>query len=377
VRDLPGAVWALVVARTVNRFGAFTLAFLTVLLTRRLGASVTEAGLLLTVFGLATIPSRLAGGQLADRLGRRTTIIVGLLGCAVGQLALAAADSLTQAIAAVLLLGLVFEVYEAPSQAMVADLVDPEDRPAAYGLLGAAMAMAGLVAGLLAAVLGGVDLRLLFVVDAVTCLAAAAIVRLSLPAGRAATLADRSAWWDRRLLAMLACGTCFATVYLQVLLTLPLTIDARLHDPRAIGLVLATSALTVVVAQPLLRAVGRTTALVGGYLMLGAGLGAYAVTGTVTAFLLATVVWSVGDVLLLGRLPALVADLAPPDRLGRYLAVYGTSWGVAGVIAPLLGTQVLARAGTGALWLGAAGVCLLLAAVQPALVNSPQVMVKS
>ena len=46
VRGLPGAVWALVLARAVNRLGAFTLAFLTVLLTRRLGASVTEAGLL-------------------------------------------------------------------------------------------------------------------------------------------------------------------------------------------------------------------------------------------------------------------------------------------------------------------------------------------
>jgi MFS family permease len=375
---VPAAVWALVIARTVNRLGAFTLTFLTVLLTRRLGASVAEAGLLLTVFGLATIPSRLAGGQLADRIGRRTTIVVGLVGCAAGQLALAAAGSLAQAFAAVVLLGLVFEVYEAPSQAMVADLVEPADRPAAYGLLAAAMAMAGLVAGLLATVLSGIDLRLLFVVDAVTCLVAAVIVRVMLPSGRVGSHADRSAWWDRRLLAMVACGTCFAVVYLQVLFTLPLTIDARLHDPRIVGLVLAVSALTVVLAQPLLRAAGLVTALVGGYLLLGVGLGAYAVADTVPAFLVATVVWSVGDVLLLGRMPALVADLAPPDRRGRYLAVYGSSWGIAGVVAPLLGTQVLAHGGPATLWLGAAVVCVVLAAVQPALVRDrPQVMVKS
>ncbi len=199
----PGVVWALVVARAVNRLGAFTLPFLTVLLTRRLGASLTEAGLLLASFGVATIPSRLAGGQLADRLGRRTTIVLGLTGCAIGQLAVAASTSLAQAAVAVVFLGLVFEVYEPPSQAMVADVVAPADRPAAYGLLGAAMAVAGVASGLLATVLGGVDLRLLFVADAATCLAAAGLVWRALPRRTTTTLgAARSGpvWRDRLLL---------------------------------------------------------------------------------------------------------------------------------------------------------------------------------
>jgi MFS family permease len=111
-------------------------------------------------------------------------------------------------------------------------------------------------------------------------------------------------------------------------------VTAELHDPAALGLLLAVSALTVIVAQPLLRTVGPTASMVAGYLLLGAGLAAYAVTSTLPAFLFATVVWSTGDVLLLGRMTALVADLAPPDRRGRYLSVYGVSWGVAGVMAP-------------------------------------------
>src|SRR5687767_5334889 len=99
----------LVVARAVNRIGAFTLPFLGLLLTAEFGATVTEAGLVLTLFGLAAIVSRLAGGQLADRLGRRSTIVAGLTGCAVAQLWIAFAGGLTEIVLAVLLLGLVFE----------------------------------------------------------------------------------------------------------------------------------------------------------------------------------------------------------------------------------------------------------------------------
>src|SRR6476469_3362106 len=134
-RSLPASVWLLVTARAVNRLGAFTLPFLSVTLVAEQGASVAQAGFLL-----------------------------------------AGARSLTEAAVAVVLLGLAFEVYEPPSQSLVADATSPEDRPVAFGLLFAALAAAGMVAGLLAAVLAGVDLRWLFVADAVTCLACAAIV---------------------------------------------------------------------------------------------------------------------------------------------------------------------------------------------------------
>src|SRR6478752_4416302 len=117
---LPREVWVLVVARAVNRLGAFTLPFLAVTLVEAFGASVVQAGWLLSAFGLATIPSRLLGGRLADRFGARTTILVGLLGTALAQLALAAAPSLALAGLAAVALGLVFEVYEPPSQALLA-----------------------------------------------------------------------------------------------------------------------------------------------------------------------------------------------------------------------------------------------------------------
>lgn len=372
---MPRPVLVLMLARTLNRLAAFSLPFAALVLVQRHGASVTTAGLVLAGFGLATIPSRLAGGRLADRIGRRRTIVLGLAGCAAAQLAFAAAPSLAAAAVAVVVLGLVFELYEPPSQALVADLCAEEERPAAFAMLGAALAAAGVLAGLLATWLGRLDLRLLLVADAMSCLLGAGLVWWGLPPDRpsagAAADAGTGPWRDRRLLAMLAAGTAFATLYFQIFVGLPLTLVARGLPADRLGLLLATAAATVVGGQAVLRRLPEPrdgfSAMTLGYLLLAAGLALTAAAHGLTGFLVATVVWSAGDLLLLGHPYAVVARLAPAGATGRYLAAYGTCWGLAAVVAPLLGTQLLAHAGPAALWLACAGLALLLAAVQPVL----------
>lgn len=375
-RDLPRTVWALVLARAVNRLGAFTLSFLTVVLVDELGASVAAAGWVMAAFGLATIPSRLAGGWLADRLGRVPTICLGLVGCAAAQLWVAASPTFALALVGVVVLGLSFELYEPPSQALVADLTTDEQRPSAYGLLSAALAAAGAAAGLLAVALGTIDLRWLLVADAVTCLVTAGIVAVVVrdhgaPLTVGDSLAPSSPWRDRRLLAMLGAGTGFALVYMTVMLALPLAMSARGLAAEQAGLVLTASAVTVVAAQPLLRsrllAGDGFRALTTGYVVLAAGLAAAAAATSVTGFVLAAVMWSVGDLLLMGHAWTIVSRLAPSGSRGSYLAAYGLSWGAATVAAPVLGTQLLAHGGPVVLWLTLAGASVLLALGQPGL----------
>ncbi|WP_235215355.1 MFS transporter [Phaeacidiphilus oryzae] len=392
MQRLPRTVWLLVLARAVNRLGAFSFSFLTVLATTGFGASAATAGCVSAGFGLATIPSRLAGGRLADRLGRRRTIVLGLVGCALAQLGIAAAGGLAWLAVFAVLLGLAFELYEPPSQAMIADAVPPAQRPRAFSLLSAALAAAGMAAGLIAAALGRWDLRLLFVVDAATCLLCALVVRLVLPADtprtpdsgrlrpgpgpdRPPSAVPVAAWRDRALLAVLASGTGFAVLYTLVLTVLPLVVADRGMPPADAGLLFTVSALTTVAGQPLLRrgplpALSGPRALALGFTLFALGLAGCAPAHSPAAFIAPTVAWSLGDLLLMGRLYAAAADLAPPGATGRYLAVFGTSWGVAAVVAPLAGTQLLQHLGAAALWTVAATAALLLAALQPLLARA-------
>jgi len=76
------------------------------------------------------------------------------------------------------------------------------------------------------------------------------------------------------------------------------------------------------------------------------------------------VVWSLGDVVLLGEPFAVVAGLAEPDGRGRYLAAYGVSWGIATAVAPLLATGLVATGGPALLWACCGAGAVALAAVQ-------------
>jgi MFS family permease len=58
---------------------------------------------------------------------------------------------------------------------------------------------------------------------------------------------------------------------------------------------------------------------------------------------------------------AVVADLAPPHLRGRYQGVFGLAFGVAGALAPFLGTRVLTAFGSSALWAGCAAVSAVAA----------------
>jgi len=369
-REVSPVVWVLVAARAVNRIGAFTLPFLGVVLTVEFGASLSQTGLILALFGAATIPSRLLGGQLADRLGRRRTIVLGLTGCAVAQTWIAVSDQLWSAVVATVLLGLVFEIYEPPSQAAIADVTETADRPAAYGLLGAAMAAAGVLAGLLAAALSHWDLRWLFVADAVTCAACAILVARALPADVRRDSVKASAttvWRDRRLLLLLGSGTVFATIYMQLVIGLPLTLLEQGLPKSGTGIILAVSAVTLILAQRLLRVqhLDDFKAMTIGYVLLGAGLLVSAFAQSLSVFLIATVLWSLGDLFLLTRYLTLASGLAPDHARGRYLAVFGLSWGVAMAIAPLTVTWLLESYGPEGLWLSSAAVAVVLAVLQP------------
>jgi MFS family permease len=386
---VPRQVRLLVTARAVNQLGAFSLAFLTVLMCRAFGASIAAAGAATAAFGLATIPSRLLGGRLAGRLGRRRTILAGLLACAAAQLGIATAPDFAVAASCAVLLGLAFELYEAPSQAMIAEATAPAERASAYGLLTMALAVGNLGAGLVAAAVGRSGLRWLFVVDAASCLACALIVRLALPAdreasrlaasgparGRHARVSGRPAgrpspWRDPALLTMTATGTAYAVVYMTMLVALPLALAENGTNPASAGLIMAAATLTLVLGRPLLRTpplarLSDSTACAAGFLLMGLGLAGYAAAHSLAALLAPAAIWSIGSLLLSGRAFAVVSGLAPPGATARYLAVYGLSWGVATVIAPVLATLVIAASGPAALWAASSALCLLMAGVQP------------
>jgi len=92
--DLPPTYWYLWFGILINRLGSFVIPFLTLYLTSQRGVSVSQAALTVSLFGAGSFAAQLAGGELADRLGRRPVLLMSLFIAPVSMVALGFANSL-------------------------------------------------------------------------------------------------------------------------------------------------------------------------------------------------------------------------------------------------------------------------------------------
>ncbi len=78
-RSLPDEYWVVWVGTLINRMGGFVAPLLTFYLVGARGLSVGEAGVIVSLFGAGSVIAALVGGVLADRVGRRATMLVSLI----------------------------------------------------------------------------------------------------------------------------------------------------------------------------------------------------------------------------------------------------------------------------------------------------------
>jgi MFS family permease len=361
---LPRDFWVVFAGTLVNRAGTFVEPFLVLYLTTQRGFSAAGAGLVLAVYGAGAALSQLVGGWSSDHLGRRTTLAWGMLASAVALAGLGAARGGAAIAATAFVVGLAGDIYRPASQALVADLLPPEQRARAFGLLFWAVNLGFSLAAVTAGFLAAHGYWLLFAIDSATCAAYAVVVLVGIrrdPPRAVHDDADGSpapgfgtALRDRTFMILVACTVLQAVAYFQVYLVLPLAVTDASLPTSAYGVIAAANGVVIVLFQPL--AVRLTSGwdpsrtLAGSLLLMGIGLWLTTFVSSLAGFLLTVVVWTVGEIGTSGHLPAIVSDLAPATARGRYMGLFGFSFGLAGLLAPLLGPPLYQALGGAWVW---------------------------
>ncbi|HSM94316.1 MAG TPA: MFS transporter [Anaeromyxobacteraceae bacterium] len=373
VGGLPPVLWTILAGMFVNRLGTFVGTFLALYLVRERGFPPDAAGRVVALFGAGVLVAGPLGGTLADAIGRRRTMLLSFL---LGAAAVATIAFLRHPALLALftfLSALTSELYRPAMAAAIADVVPPEDRARAWGLVYWVTNL-GWTFGL--AIGGALAVRsftALFLVDAASTLAFAAVVARRVPEtrpagsrvhppleGLALVLADGP--FVRFLLLNLA----MLVVFVQFQLAAPLDMDAHGVGPGTFAALLSLDGLAVILLQPVLtpalarRDGGRLLALSA--LLVGCGFGVNALAGwlpPLPVYVVGVILWAVGEVIGFPVAAAIVADLAPPELRGRYQGAFSMSWGIAFTIAPLVGGELLTRFGGRTLW----AACLAIGAV--------------
>ncbi len=356
---LPRPFWALWGGTLVNRLGTMVMPFTGVYLTQARGLSLVTAGLVMALFGAGSLVSQLLAGVLADRIGRRATLAGGMLASAAAMLALGYSTTLPAILISMFALGLVADAYRPASTALVADLISPQERPRAYGLLFWAINLGYSVGMTAGGWLAQAGFLWLFWVDAVSCVAFAVLVWRAVPETRPAGKPEAGGFGvvlrDRLMVGFTLVILGNALLYAQTFTTLPMAMTSGVGLTTAqFGLAMALNGVLIVIVQPLVsgwlgrRDPVRTLAL--GIAVMSAGIALTAFVSTAFWLAVTVAVWTAGEIVTAGIAGTILARLAPPHLRGRYSGLFGFAWSVAAVLAPLLGGGLLEAGGPRVLW---------------------------
>ncbi|MET8945723.1 MFS transporter [Streptomyces sp. NPDC004542] len=372
---LPRAFWWLWTATLVNRLGGFVVVFLSLYVTLERGYSASFAGLVATLYGAGGAVGAVGGGMLADRLGRRVTLLGAQLLSAVTTGALAFAQGRVALAVTACLAGLAGNASRPVVQAVVTEVVAAKARVRAFSLIYWAVNIGVAVSAALAGMLAQHGYLPLFLGEAAVTALCALVVYLTVPETRPGPAprgsADPPAQTPhvprrRRFLAFVAVTFLVGLLMQEVSTALPLTMAGAGHTARDYGLVISLNGLLVVALQlPAGRVLARyrpAGPLVVGALLLGGGLGLTAVAGSLAAYALTVVIWTVGEIVLAPTSMATVAELVPDHSQGRHQGLYSFAWAAAACVAPAVSGFALDTMGPAALW-GASATLGVLAAV--------------
>jgi MFS family permease len=329
------------------------------------------AGAIVSLFGAGGVAAALGGGVLADRIGRRATMAISLLG---GAALMAALGSVTDPLAIAVLvvgLGMVGELYRPAVQAFVADVVPPEHRLQAFGMLYWAINLGFSIAPVAAGLVASWSYRALFFIDAATMAIYGAIVLVKVPETRPpptqATQGERvslgAVLTDGAFTRFLFFGFLVAFLFWQTSATLSAWMASLGHSARTYGAVLAVNGVLIVVAQPAITSriatLDRSRVLLVSALLAGLGLSLHGVGAAIALHVLAVAIWTLAEILSSPTIAAVVSDFSTASSRGRYQGVYTMSWGLASFLGPLVGPFALERAGPAVTW----GGCLVIGGV--------------
>ncbi|WP_176741430.1 MFS transporter [Streptomyces sp. LUP30] len=367
---LPREFWWLWTSTLVNRLGAFVATFMALYLTLDRGYSASFAGLVASLHGLGGVVSSLGGGVMADRLGRRPTMLLAQTATAASVALLGFMEHPVAIAGVAFLVGMASNASRPAVQAMMADIVRPEDRVRAFSLNYWAINLGFAVSSTAAGFIAEVSYRAGFLLEAGMTFVCAIVVFLKLPESRPEQTdkgvgdSDKAGLGtvlrDGRFMSVVGLSFLVALVFQQGAVGLPVAMGAAGFTPADYGMAIAVNGVLIVALQiPVTRFIEHRDPrrlLVISSVLAGYGFGLTAFAGSVGVFALTVCVWTLAEIVNAPTQTGLVVRLSPTHGRGRYQGMYTLSWAVASLVAPLMSGLVIDRLGAQWLW----GMCAVV-----------------
>ena len=339
---LPKEIYILFISKIINSLGRFIGPLLTLILTKKIGMSSTEAGALITIAMVLQAPCVLIGGRLADTVGRKKVICI-FFGLSALTFLSCIFMPVTKILAYTLILGACFSSFSGSAyDAMITDYTDVHNRQAAFSLLYMGTNVGAAIAPVVGGLLFKSHLKILFLGDAVTTFIAVILIILFVHEHE--SVRKRQEQVDEYnetvkqnvfvvlretpiLIIFALILSIYSFVYEQFGFGIPLGMDSVFGDRGAelFGMVSSINALIVIFFTPFLIHITKSMKVknvlaVGGLSYAGCFM-VMAVSSHLYGYIVGIVLLTIGEILCAVNAAAFVANIAKSTHLGRINSV--------------------------------------------------------
>jgi len=376
--EYPRAFWIYNVIVFIDQLGGFMLyPFFALYLTQKFDIGMATVGMLFAMFSVSGFIGGVIGGALTDRMGRKKVIISSLILSSMSALGMAFAPTLEMFTAIAVIVGMLSSIGGPAQRSVVADLLPEGKRSEGYGIIRVVFNLSVIIAPAIAGLLIAKSYMMLFIVDAIISLIAASIVIFVLPETKPQSRPGEKPETIGQTLS--GYGKAFrdipfvSFILVSVMMTLMFmnfntTLGVFLRDNHGIselnyGYLISMNAVIVVFLQfwvtRRLKKFRPMLVVAFGSLIYGLGFGMYGITSTYMWFAIAMIIVTIGEMIVTPFLESLVANFAPEDMRGRYMAVSSLSWQIAYAGGPYLAGLLLDGPNPNMLWAACAGLGVL------------------
>jgi len=368
-RQYPNQFWLLFWGLMISTVGSSMIwPFLMIYVNRRLNLPLATATTLMSVNAICGLVFAFIAGPVTDRLGRKWVMAVSLAANGLGYLMMSQANTFTAFVFIMAWNGSVQPMYRVGADAMMADLIPPEKRVEAYSLLRTSNNVGVALGPAIGGFIASSSYTIAFILASTGLITYSLLVTFlaheTLPQRPRvlAQLPERMGGYDRVLkdrkfvvfsLNYTLTQICAALIW--VLLGVYAYQNFHVSESQY-GFIPTTNALMVVFFQLIITRISKRypslRVMAVGTLFYALGVGSVAFGQGFWGFWFSMVIVTTGELITTPTATTLVANLAPADMRGRYMSIYGLTWGAAAGIGPVVGGLLSDNFGPVFTWYG-------------------------
>ena len=349
--------WLFMLASFIDMLGgSLIFPFFSLYMTRKFNVGMTEVGTMFLVWALTSgVIGNTLGGAMADKFGRKANIIFGLVASSVSALLMVVINDLVVFYVAIAIVGIFQDISGPARQAMIADLVPEELRGDGYGIFRIVFNLSVTIGPAIGGYMATRSFVSLFYSDVIISLIAAAFVFAFLPETRPVIVQSEhhkeesflvtfkgygQVLKDKLFIGFMLVSMLSVLMYFNMNSSLSVyLVNHKGVTPEQFGYILSLNAGMVVLLQMFFTRVTAKwkpmLAIALGNFLYVIGFTMYGMVNTYFLFILAMVIITIGEMIYAPKEQALVANFAPENMRGRYMAIRGFSWIIPVAIGPL------------------------------------------